>query len=231
MGAYLALAYKLLSDLQTLEDTAVLDQEEMAYLLSSKLSHKFSKNFFGRYYLRYYYAPMIVSALTQFEKGHFLELGCGTGTQVILAKHMGFEHASGIDMIPERITIAKKRASFYKVQNAVSFNVEDFWKLKLERKADAIYSMFAFELFFNPPLKACEQLATLCSEHATIILDMGCTRFLNSYKELMQGFSQQGFSVKLESLIPGMVNTGLARFLGKRNAWSSLRAVRLIASR
>ena len=116
-------AYNLLVDFSVLEKNNVIDPDDIKNILSKKLSHKYSKSIFGRLYLRYYYLPMIVSALSKFDKGHYLELGCGTGTQVLLAKHMGFKSVLGIDLIPERIKIAFKIAHYYNLSESIYFKV------------------------------------------------------------------------------------------------------------
>lgn len=227
-------AYKLLTDYKILIDNAIISKKEARDLLSPNLSHKYSKFFVGRLYLRYYYAPMIISALEKSKKGNFLELGCGTGTQVILAKQVGFLSGFGIDANPERIHIAKKRSQFYKVEESLTFKMDDFWKIDLATTFDAIYSMFAFELFGSPPVAACQRLVNLCSEEATIILDMGRVRHLykNGYfSEVISELSNNGFTVSIEPLIPFLTGTKLAKMFGEYRLWPFFRAVRLIASR
>jgi len=228
-------AYNLLVDFSVLEKNNVIDPDDIKNILSKKLSHKYSKSIFGRLYLRYYYLPMIVSALSKFDKGHYLELGCGTGTQVLLAKHMGFKSVLGIDLIPERIKIAFKRAQYYNLSESIDFKVEDFWKIKLATPVDAVYSMFAFELFGIPPANACRHLSSLCSQKKVIvILDIGNVKRLyneNYFIELVSGFEEQGFIVSLEPLIPFFVNSFISKVLGKYNLHFLFRAVRLIAIR
>lgn len=227
-------AYNLLNDLDELKKKSMLEREELEYLLSSKLSHKYSESLLGRLYLRHYYAPMVASALNRFEKGHFLELGCGTGTQVILAMKSGFKSATGVDMMPDRIKIAKKRASFYHVQDNICFEVKDFWEMNLNLSFDAIYSMFAFELFGSPPIEACQHLLSLSSKQSTIILDMGRVQQLNKknyFFELAYNLEKEGFNVEIEPLFPFMINNKMSGIIGKYNLYPFFRAIRLVAYR
>lgn len=232
MEAGTRLAYNLLNDLNILENNSVLETKEISYLLSSKLSHKYSKSMLGRLYLRHYYTPMIVTALKQLEKGSFLEIGCGTGTQVILAELMGFETMLGIDMIPERIKIAQKRASFYNMKTC-NFKVADFWNIYMEKPVNAVYSMFSFELFGSPPLNACQRLADFCSKKCRIILDMGRVKQYNRnyFIDIINGLKRKSFDVRIEPLIPFLVDTTLTKVIGRCHLWPHFRAVRIIATR
>jgi len=233
MQKKIKIAYDLLTDMTLLESKQVLTLNEISYLLSGNLSHRYSKSFLGRQYIYHYYAPMIVSAFNLFGKGAFLELGCGTGTQIIYAKKTGFNLASGIDMVPDRIRIAQKRSIFHEAHNDTTIEVKDFWKFHPEKRYDAIYSMFAFELFGKTVSEAGQYLVALCSPKATIILDMGNVKRLhkqNYFTDISNELVKRGFKVRLEPLFPFLSGTRLAKILGKCNLWPFFRAVRLIAT-
>jgi SAM-dependent methyltransferase len=225
------LAFDLLIDFFSLKRAHVLDKEELKILSSLKLSHRYSNSYLGKLYLKYYYSSMIVTAFNHFDRGDFLELGCGTGTQVIYANKIGFNSALGIDLFKDRIDIANKRARFYNVDYSAKFEVNDFWKFTADKKFNAVYSMFAFELFGGSVTKTCDHLIGICSKKTTIILDMGNVSRLHKkryFNKLVDCLRKEGFEVRIEILTPFLVGTWVAKTLGNFKLWPYFRAVRLI---
>jgi len=173
---------------------------------------------------------MIKSAFSLFDRGRFLELGCGTGSQVIYAQSLGFDLSTGIDIGKTRIDIANKRAIYYKCNStSLTFMCENFWNLSLNNTYTSVYSMFAFELFGNNPKQLSEKLSSLCSSNAKVILDVGrIKKNFDMYKTICSYMREYGFHCYFEPLVPFFVNNKLIKPLSNSGACKYFRSMRMI---
>lgn len=231
------LVYTLLSDYYAMESNHVLSQSEMKSYDSCKLSHRRAKTALGRFYLKVYFKPMVETAFECFRKcsgGIYLELGCGTGTQGITAVKSGFKKAVGIDADQEMITIANKRAAHYGVAGKFDYSVSDYWKYEVKEKVNAVYSMFAFELFGLPVNKAVKRLNDFCDRKAVIVFDMGGVKRLYNdgyYHDLKAELERYGFTVRLQIMLPFFVRQSVYMNIGNRKVYPFFRALRIVAER
>lgn len=226
-------AYDLLTDMRKLEINGILSPEDCYYLNNAQLSHKYENFVIGKIYLKYFYDKMIESAFSKFEGKSFLEIGCGTGTQCILAAIRGFDNVCGIDLIDKRVEIALKRSRYYGVENNVNFYTGDFWKIIENRKFDSFYSMFAFELFGHPAWDAVDKLVSMLNPSSTVIIDMGRVREysrLSYFDNLKKRFEEHGYRTTLYPMIPFIPFDYASKLTSPRILYS-FRALRLFAKR
>ncbi len=86
--------------------------------------------------------PEVMSFIENHPPGRFLDLGCGTGTNVVTLARHGWE-ACGVDFVPRAIRIARRRAR--QAQVKVQFYVEDVTQLEsITGKFDLILDMGCF---------------------------------------------------------------------------------------
>ena len=69
-----------------------------------------------------------------------LDIGCGTGTHLIYLAELGYE-CTGIDNSPDMLEVARKKAE--KMGLKIVFIESDMRDIRLEKKYDAIISMYA----------------------------------------------------------------------------------------
>ncbi|MDX1664947.1 MAG: methyltransferase domain-containing protein [Candidatus Promineifilaceae bacterium] len=72
--------------------------------------------------------PEVLEALNEMAPGRMLDLGCGTGTNVIALARRGWQ-ATGLDFVPAAIRQAKRKAAEAGVQQRTRFEVADVTRL------------------------------------------------------------------------------------------------------
>ncbi len=130
--------------------------------------------------------PELLDFIATHEPGRALDLGCGTGTNVItLAKH-GWD-VVGVDFAKHAISLAKRKANFYAVH--VDLHHEDVTQLTtINAKFDLILDIGCFHSL--PPSKRSStilKINQLLAENGTYLLYV----FMTSGPEFTPGVSEE----------------------------------------
>lgn len=110
-----------------------------------------------------------------YSEWHFIDLGCGNGTAVRMAKEFGFRSYTGVDFVPELIAEAKENFPFAEFH---LMDVADFFP----KKDKSVF--FLFNPFKEEVLK--KVLKKMVDFEGEVVV----AYVNNPYKELFQSFQQ-----------------------------------------
>ncbi|MCK4800809.1 MAG: class I SAM-dependent methyltransferase [Anaerolineales bacterium] len=92
--------------------------------------------------------PEVITYLEKYPPGRALDLGCGTGTNVLTIASYGWQ-VTGIDYIPRAIRTARRKARRADLTDRVDFQVGDVLDLSLEDQYDLILDIGCFHSIFG----------------------------------------------------------------------------------
>src|SRR6185295_12819264 len=101
------------------------------------------------------------------ETRSFLDIGTGSGILAICAAKLGYAPIRAIDCDPEAIRVAKKNASRNRVNERISFAVEDITKWKPRR---AKYSLVCANLISSLLLSEREKILSRLQTKGVLVL-------------------------------------------------------------
>jgi SAM-dependent methyltransferase len=92
--------------------------------------------------------PELFDFLDEKSPGYALDLGCGTGTNVLTIAKYGWQ-VTGIDFVPRAIQIARRKANKADLEERVNFLVGNVLDLELDIQFDLILDIGCFHSIYG----------------------------------------------------------------------------------
>jgi hypothetical protein len=124
------------------------------------------------------------------ERNIFIDLGCGIGKSLVMAKMKGYDKAIGVELIKERYDIARvaydKLDSEYKknieIYNNDLFEEERIKKLNINKPVTVFVSNLLFDIDMN--IKLFEHLSNILPNNSIIIVSKQPNKLPENIKEI-----------------------------------------------
>lgn len=141
--------------------------------------------------------PELMRFIEKHPPGRALDLGCGTGTNVITLAEHGWQ-ATGVDYVPWAIRAGRRKARRAGVEKRVTFQVGDVLELELDEKPfDLILDIGCFHSFAGGEVERYAQVVQrLLAREGSLLM----YAHLQRGPSAGHGASERGFQILKEDL-------------------------------